>query len=484
MKKTLYLSILAAALTGSQMFAEDFIPTTTDATPVDYINYAGAYSETADVSGENVTINEETEGGDDFSQIVITAGETTGEGKTASHNSITMTGGQVAGVYGGASNSGKAEYNTATITGGIAIEVYGATNWSGNVTNNTATASGGEVTRLYGGQSQSGEVSNNTASVSAGHIYDVNGGQSKFGNASNNTVTVSGGLVDNMVTGGNAQLGGNATNNTVNITGGQVGLVYGGYGNDGAANNSAIVTGGQVGGNVVGGECWTGSANGNTVVLSGCIVGGNVTAGSNYTGDEASNNHVYLLGKGASAVIGGKAYTGGDQGVTVAGYVAGYHALDGATTTGNSIEVYGTAITAATLCGTQMVNFHIADGVLLSQEAMVSLTSTSDGEGLDLTGVELGFNAADVQDWAAYEGQSITLVKAAQSITIDQGSLGDVAIKDANGLTVATATLALGGSDDVLSLSNIKGTAPVPEPTTGTLSLLALAGLCIRRRRK
>lgn len=26
--------------------------------------------------------------------------------------------------------------------------------------------------------------------------------------------------------------------------------------------------------------------------------------------------------------------------------------------------------------------------------------------------------------------------------------------------------------------------APVPEPTTGTLSLLALAGLCARRRRK
>ena len=483
MKKTLYLSILAAALTGSQMFAEDFIPTTTDAPEVGLNRYAGAYSETADVSGANVTINEETEGGDDFSQSGVYGGITEGEQATASHNSITMTGGQVAGAYAGSSNSGKAEYNTATITGGFTRVLYGAQSESGNVTNNAATASGGEVTQLAGGAGQSGDVSNNTASVSAGHIYAVFGGLSRSGNTTNNTVTVSGGLVDNVVTGGNSSGGGNATNNTVNITGGQVATVTGGYGNDGAANNSAIVTGGQVGGNVSGGGCWTGSANGNTVVLSGCIVGGFVAAGYNYRGDEASNNHVYLLGKGANAVIGGKAYTGGDQGVTVAEYVAAYYAPDGATTIGNSIEIYGTAITAATLSSTQMVNFHIADGVLLSQEAMVSLTSTSDGEGLDLTGVELGFNAADVQDWGKYEGQSITLVTAAQSITIDQGSLGDVEIKNADGLTVATATLALGESDDVLSLSNIKGVTPVPEPTTGALSLLALAGLCIRRRK-
>ena len=456
MKRTMFITMLAAALMGGQVFA-DVIPTTTDATDWGGGTYAGAYSGTADVSRANVTINEEQEGGDDLSHDGVYGGYTEGEQATASNNSVTMDGGQVYEVSGGHSNAGSASYNSVTISGGQVAD------------------------KVAGGYGRTG-VSNNTASVSAGHIYAVYGGRSKFGNATNNTVTVSGGLVDYIVHGGDASNGGNATNNTVNITGGQVATVSGGYGNDGAANNSAIVTGGQVG-NLVGGECWTGSVNGNTVVLSGCIVGGIVAAGYNYTGDEASNNHVYLLGKGANAEIGGKAYTGGDQGVTVAGYVAGYHALDGATTIGNSIEVYGTAITAATLCDTQMVNFHIADGVLLSQEAMVSLTSTSDGEGLDLTGVEIGFNAADVQDWSAYEGKSITLVKAAQSITIDQGSLGDVAIKDANGLTVATATLALGGSDAMLSLSNIKGVTPVPEPTTGALSLLALAALAARRRK-
>lgn len=126
MKKTLYLSILAAALLGSQVYAEDYIPTTTDAEYVGSGTYAGAYSPTDDVSGANVTIYEDTEGGEDFSASIIMAGVTTGEGKTASHYSISMSGGYVVDVYGGSSNSGKAEYNTATITGGIALEFYGA----------------------------------------------------------------------------------------------------------------------------------------------------------------------------------------------------------------------------------------------------------------------------------------------------------------------------------------------------------------------
>ena len=427
MKKTLFITMIAAALMGGQVFA-DYIPTTTDANKEDDTFYVGEYSETDDVSRANVTINEETEGGDDFTNSVIMAGSTTGEGKTASHNSITMTGGQVGDAYGGSSQSGKAEYNTATMTGGIAVQFYGATSVSGVVTNNAATASGGDVTSLYGGMSQSGDVSNNTASVSAGRIYAVYGGQSWSGNATNNTVTVSGGQVDT----------------------------------------------------VCGGYSISGNANGNTVVLSGGAVEGNLIAGGGRTG--ASDNHVYLVGKGASAVIGGQTYTGSDQGVTVGGWVAASQVRDGATTTGNSIEIYGTGITAGSLGYMQKLNFHIADGVLLSQEAMVSLTSTS--EGLDLTGVEIGFNGDAVQDWGKYEGQSITLVTAAMAITVGEGSMGEVEIKGADGATVATATLELGGSNDVLSLSNIKGVTPVPEPTTGALGLLALAGLCIRRRRK
>ena len=334
MKKTLFITMIAAALVGGQVFAA-VIPTTTDADMVDDGFYVGVYNQTADVSGANVTINEEQEGGEDFSGSRVYGGFTEGEQATASNNSVTMTGGQVATVEGGYSTSGDATYNTVTVSGGQVDEVYG--------------------------------------------------GYSYFGNANNNSVTITGGQVD-------------------------VETVYGGMGKE--------------------------AANGNTVVLSSCTVNGYVFAAK----------------------------------------------ADG-TCTDNAIEIYGTGTTAKYIGGMQLLNFHIADGVLFSQKAMVNLTSTSNGEGLNLTEVELGFNAADVQDWGKYEGKSITLVTAAQSITIDAGSLGKVAITDANGATVATATLGLGGSENVLSLSNIKGVTPVPEPGTGILGLLALAALCARRRK-
>ena len=368
----MFITMLAAALMGGQVFA-GYIPTTTDAAiPGDH-SYAGVYSETEDVSGANVTINEEEDGGEDLSEYSI---------------------------YGGRSREGSADGNTVTMTGG--------------------------------------------------QVSEVNGGK-----------------------------GGTAYNNTVTISGGQVFLVVAGSSKNGNANNTVIMTGGSA--TMVQGCALTdaGEAVGNNVYIAGGKVdAGVVGATADFDSGVATNNRVHLVGAGASVTVGGATYAGQAMQLGIV-----YAAMAGGTMTGNSIEIYGTGIAAATLGGTQMVNFHIADGVLLSQEAMVSLTSTKTSDALDLTGVEIGFNAADVQDWGKYEGQTITLVTAAQSITIDQGSLGDVEIKDANGTTVATATLALGGSNDVLTLTDIKGVTPVPEPGTGVLGLLAL-GLLAGRRRK
>ena len=422
MKKTLFITMLAAALVGSQVFAAAPIPTTTDAEDRGDGIYAGAYSETADVSGENVTINEETEGGGDLSNSGVYGGYTGGEQATASNNSVTMTGGQVSAVYGGNSTNGDATYNTASVSGGLANAVYGGSSMNGKATNNTATIAKGLFEVVYGG------------CVLAG-----------AGNAVNNTVSVSGGLVSSAA--GGVAREGNANNNTVTISGGQVEMAYGGVSNKGAGSavgNVVYVTGGAVG-DIVGARAGTGAA---------------------------TDNQVHLVGAGASVTVRGETLAGNALQV---GSVSA--ATGSGTTTGNSIEIYGTKITAATLGGMQMLNFHLADETSLSQETMISLTSTS--KGLNLTGVELGFYADAVQDWSAFEGQTITLVTAAQAITVGDGSLGKVEIKDADGATVATATLALGGSDDVLTLTNIK----VPEPATGALSLLALAGLCARRRK-
>ena len=59
--------------------------------------------------------------------------------------------------------------------------------------------------------------------------------------------------------------------------------------------------------------------------------------------------------------------------------------------------------------------------------------------------------------------------------------MGVVASKDA--LQTNEVGLVWAGKDISL-VGKVEAPAPVPEPTTGTLSLLALAGLCARRRRK
>ena len=150
---------------------------------------------------------------------------------------------------------------------------------------------------------------------------------------------------------------------------------------------------------------------------------------------------------------------------------------------GNSLDIYGTGITSsAGLFSLQILNFHIAGALAEADAPMFSLTSTSSA--LYLTKVTLGFCSDDVQDWSAFDGKSITLVDAGKAITVGEGSLGDVEIKGADGAVLATASLALGNEGKSMVLSNIKQASPVPEPATGTLSLLALAGLAARRRRK
>ncbi len=370
MKKTLFITMLAAALMGGQVFAEDAIPTATDAAIPDDHSYAGVYSKTGDVSGGNVTIWEDSEHGADLSEYTIYGGWS--KAGSADGNTVTMSDGQVFGVYGGRGDDGHANNNTVTISGGQAFYVVCAAPENGNANNNTVIMTGGSATMVQGCE------------------------MSNAGDADGNNVYIAGGEID------------------------------------------------------------------------GGVIGASADSGA------ATNNRVHLVGAGASVTVGGATYAG--QAMQVG---AIYAAMAEGAMTGNSIEIYGTGIAAATLSGMQMLNFHIADGVLLSQEAMVSLTN----EGLNLSGVEIGFNGDAVQDWSAFDGKSITLVDAAMAITVGEGSLGDVEIKDANGTTVATATLALGGSNDVLTLTDIKGATPVPEPGTGVLGLLAL-GLLAGRRRK
>ena len=428
MKKSLFITMLAAALMGSQVLAEDSIPTTVSNASLYYGPiYVGEYSDTDDVSGGAVTIQEDLVLGDDLSGCDVYGGRTVGDGKIATNNAVTMSGGEVGSVFGGCSLLGNAENNTVTISGGQVVRVYGAYSASGVVTGNTATVSGGRVDILEGGFSQDGIASANTVTVSDGQVGAVFAGGSQYGNAENNTATISGGEVE---------------------------LVYGGqsaYGN--AENNAAYILGGKIG-SVIGGSSQGGSANGNTVVLSGGEVAGGVVAGQG-AADGASDNHVYLVGKGASVEIGGQTYTGSAQGVKVGGVVSAGQADGGATLSNNTIEIYGTGIFVQDIYNADAINYHIS-GSLVSAGPMVTITA-QEGD-FHVFFPLSNFIGDKTTDWTAFAGQSITLMQSELPIVIVTET--DVDITDGEGKVLATATLQL-TNDAMTLLLTVKGVIPV-----------------------
>ena len=417
MKRTMFITMLAAALVGSQVFA-DFIPTTTNAGEVADGFYAGKYSLTEDVSGANVTINEKQEGGEDFSQIEVYGGFTIGEQAAASNNSVTMTGGQVAAVEGGYSNSGHANNNNTTMTGG-------------------------QVSTLSGGTGQTSASGNTAIMVGGSVISSMIGGQSGK-DASGNTAIMVGGSVGNMIGG----------------------LSGAGFGQTSASGNIAIVAGDSV--------------------VSHTLAGGLIPVGG-----AANDNKIYLVGKGATATIadaqGVEAkYTGGK--LSLGKVIAGG---EGDTMSGNSVDIYGTGIDVRDLGMMQVLNFHIAnldDGAtpMITLPSWLYLTNflvpTEETPSPELA---LTFDALDSMEWKP--GASVTLVNAGNGIGIDESLLGKEYNIYRNGdpdkTVLGTATLKLEQGEGTTEILKLVTNGNVPEPTTGILSLLALAALTARRRK-
>ena len=260
--------------------------------------------------------------------------------------------------------------------------------------------------------------------------------------------------------------------------------VWGGYAGTGSAiGNTVTMTGGKVA-LIIGGESFLGgdSSNNEVIVTGGTIVD-SLTGGASPMGI-VSNNRVHLVGKGVSDVsianaqgsISKYSYSGGDDGITI-GKLRVYWPEDANAGEGNSLDIYGTGISVESITSMQILTFNITDGQITNpaSESAISLTSTDSA--LNLTGVELQVNDIDVQEWTP--GTTVTLVQAETAIEgLESGSM--VNIKRENQV-VALGQLLLDNENKTLSLT-VQGS--VPEPTTGTLSLLALAGLASRRRRR
>lgn len=203
---------------------------------------------------------------------------------SASSNSVTITGSQVEGVYGGVGQIGSAKGNIVTITdSSVEMEAVGGEtgymmSWITqpgqlkdaennqvivNGSSTIGTVVGGEAAaantfdfdnedKEYNEVQTSGKSSGNTVTINDGTVKNsVLGGHSAMSDAIGNTVNIAGGIIgtessgtgeadDNAIAGGFAEKG-QANNNTVNITGGTLGAMmslYGGYSEKGSSGNT------------------------------------------------------------------------------------------------------------------------------------------------------------------------------------------------------------------------------------------------------
>jgi hypothetical protein len=93
---------------------------------------------------------------------------------------------------------------------------------------------------------------------------------------------------------------------------------------------------------------------------------------------------------------------------------------------------------------------------------------------------------AILDEMSSWENHELTLITGLDSFTFDGVEVEDGSMLQANTYfsnVSDTVSVSYRVSGDVGSLVLVSMDV-VPEPTTSTLSLLALAGLCARRRRK
>ena len=350
MKKTLFISMLTAALMGGQVSAE--ITGTSidgyDLAASDSSHYYGKYSIDESVTLGNVIITTDVYGEVPNDAEVYGGWSYSGN---ATGNTVTMSGGEVADVFGGyAYMSGIATKNTVTINGGTVNSsvIGGSGEDTGDVTKNTVIMHGGTALYVYGGSAYSGEASENIVTINDGYVdNEVYGGHAISGNVSGNTVTMTGGEVLFSLYGGFTKSG-KANGNIVNMAGGKCGrYLYGGYANsDDATGNTVNMSGGEVERTVMGGVTAVGDATANTVNMTGgtasMVVGGGVGEDGN-----ATANTVNMAGGSATTVYGGLSETedgsAKENFVLITGGKADfvYGGVAGGAATGNTVTMTG-----------------------------------------------------------------------------------------------------------------------------------------------
>lgn len=229
MKRTMYISMLTAALMGGQVLAQDVTLTQIEGAKyytVDEFNnvtdpygYVGSYGNGTEATGAEVSLLPGGESAKDLTGMsVFGAYATATSGKPVYNNKVTMSGGEVCTVVGAcavALPDSTAYSNTVIINGGAVKTVYGALSDTADVIGNVVIVSGGTVScKLTAGDSGSGAVRDNK-------VYLLGqGGKATIADAQGNKASYTGssGLVLGTVAAGTCYTG-ETSNNSIDLYG-------------------------------------------------------------------------------------------------------------------------------------------------------------------------------------------------------------------------------------------------------------------------
>ena len=239
--------------------------------------------------------------------------------------------------------------------------------------------------------------------------------------SSGNVVTMEGGIVQTVY---GAYTIGTVKEQTIWMKGGTVrGTICGGVSTTDDHNyswdNTVIVTGGKVGA-IIGGQAEAqddADASRNKVYITGLsadcapsVCGGKVLA---ETRNGAGSNEVHLVGDGAAIFIEGERLEGHSM---TLGDVQGASCPRGER--GNSVHIYGSGIHARSVNHTQILNFHLVDGLATAEAPVLALSGTDQyWHKFNMAEFSLGIIADDVTDWGVLAGHTVTLVESQLAIT-------------------------------------------------------------------
>ncbi len=313
------------------------------------------------------------------------------------------------------------------------------------------------------------------AEESGGYDYlSLVGGGFSPNNCTNCTAEISGGNVMTL-TGGQSDK--NAFGNIVYMSGGNVAELEGGWGCEIVSNNIVIVTGGNIGAQsdywlqryaergidpeyydgVYGGYCWIMARDESRVPES-------------YV---TSNNAVHLVGSGFTGKINGDEYSNTAPIVINSGVHGGYSSISEQQpwrVFDNSIDIYGTGISAKYMSDMQKLTFHIVGSQAEEPVPMISLTNELNLDELLMEPLHL--MGETVTDWGAFKGKTITLIYDENGIEMTPASTSYIAhlaeqdprfsdaaslysIRNAKNETVATGILSVTADGKSLVLSDI-----------------------------